>query len=476
MGKYDPLKDYLIRLESDEVTLSFADIESIIGNSLPPSAFKYDVWWDNIGDSTLTQHSHAKSWHAAGYKAQVNRAGKMVRFYRYNTTKDSPAVTPSIERNGKDLRINNDSLRKVSQGERIALISCSKLKKPYKCSAKELYSASRLFSLSYKYAKANADRIYIISSKHGLVGEDEIIAPYDETLNEKSLAERKLWSQKVLYQLKQVCDVRNAEFIILAGRNYYEYLLPNLPHASLPLGNLPLGERIEFLQRNTAYTKKTINERTTPADNLYRLFSRLPVYNWQIIDDIPFYNGIYIVFEKGESYKGHARIVRVGTHTSQGRLKQRLKDHFIRENHNASIFRKNVGKAMLNREHDPYLSIWTLDTSKHPHIGKEDKVKEAEVEHRVSAYMREFFDFCVINVETKEERLRLEEAIIATLCRTNDVKASSDWLGNFSPEWEIRHSGMWLKQGIHSKPLTDDEMLRLSQLIKEPLNKSRSAN
>lgn len=75
--------------------------------------------------------------------------------------------------------------------ERIALISCSKLKKSYPCKASELYSASTLFSLSYEYAKMNADRIYIISAKHGLVAEDKVIEPYNETLNEKSPSERK---------------------------------------------------------------------------------------------------------------------------------------------------------------------------------------------------------------------------------------------------------------------------------------------
>lgn len=135
------------------------------------------------------------------------------------------------------------------EGERIALISCSKSKRPYPCRASELYSASTLFSLSYEYALANADRIYIISAKHGLLAEDEVIEPYNETLNEKSAAERRAWARGVLEQLRQECDVEKDEFLILAGKRYYEYLLPELPHATLPLGNLPMGKRIEFLQR-----------------------------------------------------------------------------------------------------------------------------------------------------------------------------------------------------------------------------------
>ena len=81
--------------------------------------------------------------------------------------------------------------------------------------------------------------------------------------------------------------------------------------------------------------------------------------------------------------------------------------------------------------------------------------------------MRESFTFRVFPVGAKEERLRLEEAIIATLNQTDDFKASRGWLGGSSPEREIRESGMWLKQGLDAEPLTDAEMIRLSQLISE---------
>lgn len=168
-----------------------------------------------------------------------------------------------------------------------------------------------------------------------------------------------------------------------------------------------------------------------------------------------------------ETYRGQARIVRVGTHASPGRLKRRLKDHFVRENHNGSIFRKNIGKALLNRDRDSYLRIWTLDTSKAPNTGNENKAKEAEVEGRVSDYMRGSFAFRIFPVTTKEERLRLEEAIIATLNQADDFRASSHWPGGSSPEWEIREGGMWLKQGLDAEPLTDAEIVRLSRLTSD---------
>ena len=81
---------------------------------------------------------------------------------------------------------------------------------------------------------------------------------------------------------------------------------------------------------------------------------------WNDIQTIQFDNGIYIVFEKGELYKKYDRIVRIGTHTSDGRLKARLKNHFITENKDDSIFRKNIGLALLSLADDPYAEIWRI--------------------------------------------------------------------------------------------------------------------
>ena len=58
---------------------------------------------------------------------------------------------------------------------------------------------------------------------------------------------------------------------------------------------------------------------------------------------------------------GAKRIVRVGTHTGTGQLRSRLRQHFLVENKDRSIFRKNIGRALLNRDHDPFLPTWDLD-------------------------------------------------------------------------------------------------------------------
>ena len=135
---------------------------------------------------------------------------------------------------------------------KIALISCSKLKTDRPCPARELYAPSRLFSLSYQYARRNADKVYILSAKYGLVEESAVIAPYDLTLADLPEYRQRDWANYVLTQMGERFDLERDTFLILAGRRYYQHLLPHLPHAILPLGNLSIGERIAFLQQQLA--------------------------------------------------------------------------------------------------------------------------------------------------------------------------------------------------------------------------------
>ena len=91
-----------------------------------------------------------------------------------------------------------------------------------------------------------------------------------------------------------------------------------------------------------------------------------------------------------------------------------------------------------------------------------------EVEQAVSRYLRTHMTFSAFEVETQEQRLRLEEGIIASLHQAEDFQARSSWLGRFSPEKEIRESGMWLKQGLDGVPLTDEELETLECRLAGP--------
>ena len=213
-----------------------------------------------------------------------------------------------------------------------------------------------------------------------------------------------------------------------------------------------LGERISFLQQYLQSSPSETEKAFDLCTELHKIFNALPRFTYQQIDQIPFECGIYIVFEKRETYSGLDRIVRVGTHNSQGRLKNRLKDHFLQENKDGSILRKNIGKAILNKDRDPYLPIWTLNTSKPENYRYIARQIQDQTEKRVSDYLIKNITFTVFPVNDQTLRLRSEKGIIATLNQTKDFGPQSDWLGQYSPEIEIRTSGLWLKEGLNDQP------------------------
>src|SRR6478672_3330165 len=97
------------------------------------------------------------------------------------------------------------------------------------------------------------------------------------------------------------------------------------------------------------------------CEELHLWANALPVFSFPFDARVLPLNGIYLLFEKGETAHGTNRIVRVGTHTGNDQLRSRLKQHFIVENKDRSIFRKNIGRALLNKASDPYLAEWERD-------------------------------------------------------------------------------------------------------------------
>ena len=180
-------------------------------------------------------------------------------------------------------------------------------------------------------------------------------------------------------------------------------------------------------------------------------------------------NGVYILFERGETAHGMDRIVRIGTHTGKNQLRSRLKQHFINENKDRSIFRKNIGRALLNRGKDPFLDQWEIDLTtrkaKEEYSTLIDFEKQKEVEKRVSQYIQTNFSFVVIEVETQEKRLELESKIISTISLCDECTPSSDWLGLFSPKEKISKSGLWLVNGLFKETLSDEDMKLIKNLV-----------
>jgi pSer/pThr/pTyr-binding forkhead associated (FHA) protein len=81
-GKYTPLEKYLRDLpeSQNEVTLGFEQIESILNDKLPASAYEYPQWWENEKEGN---HVNARAWANAGWKIEsldfIKKWVKLVR-------------------------------------------------------------------------------------------------------------------------------------------------------------------------------------------------------------------------------------------------------------------------------------------------------------------------------------------------------------------------------------------------------------
>jgi hypothetical protein len=207
------------------------------------------------------------------------------------------------------------------------------------------------------------------------------------------------------------------------------------------------------------------------ALELHQLFSRQKRFSFpfdEVINDIP-YNGIYIIFENGEKFKEFDRIVRVGTHTGNNQLRSRLHQHFVKENKNRSIFRKNIGRSFLNKENNPYLHLWELDTTSRVDKAKNLKLLdlnfEKQLEKKISSYIQTNLSFCVFKVDIKEERLFWKSRIVSTLAKAKELKPSDNWLGNYSPKEKIKAFGLWQVNELFNKSLSEQELRQLKMLL-----------
>jgi hypothetical protein len=80
VSKYDPLIEHLVGLRGNAVTITFAEVEEILGERLPASARTYQAWWANTeADPT---HTWARRWTEAGWRAQVDLPAERVTFTR----------------------------------------------------------------------------------------------------------------------------------------------------------------------------------------------------------------------------------------------------------------------------------------------------------------------------------------------------------------------------------------------------------
>src|SRR5437762_2471901 len=79
MSKYEPLSQFLRTQSADEIRMTFAQIERVIGEKLPPSAQHHRSWWSNNPNNSVM----TKAWLEAGFRSeQVDMEGRKLVFRR----------------------------------------------------------------------------------------------------------------------------------------------------------------------------------------------------------------------------------------------------------------------------------------------------------------------------------------------------------------------------------------------------------
>lgn len=341
---------------------------------------------------------------------------------------------------------------------RVGLISCVSRKRAHAAEARDLY-ISALFKKTRPYVEQHCDKWYVLSAKYGLVYPDQVIEPYDETLNTKSRREREDWTVRVWEQISPQLNSDDC-VVILAGARYREFLIPLIEsrgcRVEIPMEGKSIGRQLQWLTRQLDRTN-----RDADVSRLYDSLGRLEegLGGKRLMSECNGHQqwplaGIYVFFEPGEHRidGSELRVVRVGTHRvsrgSKATLWNRLRTHRGTSdgsgNHRSSIFRLHVGAALAARH--PSLSVlsWGLGQTGDVDTRKAEEALEKAVSKHIGA-----MSILWLPIEDESsaasDRAYLERNLIGLLVGrpgSCDVP-SDDWLGRWSPMKRISSSGLW---------------------------------
>jgi len=177
-------------------------------------------------------------------------------------------------------------------------------------------------------------------------------------------------------------------------------------------------------------------------------------------------NGVYFIFEKGQTSHGHPRIVRIGSHTGRDRLTARLWEHTIP--HGRSFFRYDLGKVIIEYPQaigiEPISKeIWRGERSQLETLADRQALDLFEVE--LSAFIEQRFEFSVIGTSDPTEALALERECIATVAQCDVCKKESETSVLKPP-----HGHVWNRQHAGGKSkLSASSFQLLTHLASEPL-------
>ena len=104
-SKYHPLYEHLRQSDQDELTLTFAAIEALLGERLPPSARTRRAWWSNRRQGAV----QATNWMGAGYHVEkLDLAAEQVTFRK-------PGQVYRVQREGDIILWNAELIKALRQ-------------------------------------------------------------------------------------------------------------------------------------------------------------------------------------------------------------------------------------------------------------------------------------------------------------------------------------------------------------------------
>ena len=241
MRKLAPLTEHLRQSGADRVELSLDAIELIIGSPLPPSARAHAAFWSNS-----TKNAYSPAWLDAGYRASVAGRWPGGVVFRRGNQQDKIGPRPSTR------------LKPVAAAEparptadlTAVLVGCVSRKVANRAPAKDLYD-SPLFVRRRRYAETSGKPWAILSAKYGLLDPDTVVAPYDESLDDLGVAERRAWAARVQSQLdRRFGPLQGKAFEVHAGSAYVvplrEVLAAVGSALAVPLEGLRVGEQLHW--------------------------------------------------------------------------------------------------------------------------------------------------------------------------------------------------------------------------------------
>lgn len=352
-----------------------------------------------------------------------------------------------------------------------AFIACVKTKTEHQSRALQLYT-SPLFRKSLLHALRARCRPYVLSAEYGLVSPDQILPPYEKTLNNMRSVEVKEWAKRTGDQLRRLLSFGDT-VSIYAGKAYTDPLLPTLRR---------IGCRIQIPIEGALGMRLSLLKRLNDEEQLHKYAQEYYKYT-RVLDakedqgmlvgtlrerkvHLPT-RGLYQFIDPSENSleSSLGRVTRIGTHAvsagAKSTLKGRINTHQGPKSgigsHRSSIFRLHVGNAIMRRTPQKWnVPTWSEGMTAAASVRK----KEAKLEIEVSAYInnhRVYWLDIPDNPGPASDRAFLERNIIGLLSSINVLRRTHtpNWLGEMSADYRIALSGLWNLDYLFQKPHDD---------------------